>query len=114
MDYTNYGDEMDNRSDFSKEKFFGLVDFAYAIIDASNRIAELESENARLREDVLRAEEYMESTRQHSSNMIGGTLKLLLVPGVAEAIAASTKDDGEDLPLYGEDSPLRGVDVESC
>ena len=62
-----------------------IVDFAYQVIEMQERITDLEIQNEQLSWFKEEYHKLMDSTLQHSQEMIGNIFKLCLTPGVIEA-----------------------------
>jgi hypothetical protein len=64
---------------------FNIGDFARQILSMERKIQDLTAENERLAGFEKKYNDLMSESISHSSAMIGNTVKMLLIPGVAEA-----------------------------
>jgi hypothetical protein len=70
---------------------FSIGDFARQILSMENKIMNLTMENERLAGFEKKYNDLMSDSLSHSQRMIGNTVKMLLVPGIAEAFQKNAK-----------------------
>lgn len=73
-----------------------VVDFAYQVIHMDRKLQHLEDENERLRAVEVEYHKLLDSSIAHGRTMIGNTIKMLLVPGVADAFTKNARK--QDFP----------------
>lgn len=64
-----------------------LKKFGQSLVDQADELRWLRAENERLLLVEAKYQELLRSSLQHSEQMMGGLLSLLVKPGIAEALA---------------------------
>jgi hypothetical protein len=73
--------------------FYCIGDFARQILSMERKINDLTVENERLAGFEKKYNDLMSDSLSHSHAMIGNTIKMLLVPGIAEAFQKNAKTE---------------------
>lgn len=68
-----------------------IVDFAYQILDMAQKIHEQEVELKKLREYKKRREDELEDSLRNAREYHGNMMKMLLTPGVVDALERNAK-----------------------
>lgn len=73
-------------------KNYSAVDFAYEVIQMSERLRDLEMEVEHLREYKEMYDRLLNDTLAHNERMAGNMLKIAATPGVLEALQTNQKN----------------------
>lgn len=74
-------------------KYYGLVEMAQDIINMQEELEYLRGRVAELEEVEKKYNKLVYSSLEHSQQMVGNTIKMLLTPGVAEAFAENANSE---------------------